>query len=408
MTETGFDSAEALGSVLLVIGGTVALGGPLSYLVLSAVTQNPIIPLAVPLLFVTTSSYWSLNTFLSGDSEFSLSIWSGTVSTLLQSIGKILLVLWGFGVWGIVGGTLLGPLLVLPLLIRWIGVRPTVPSVATLRSIADYARWSIPNGFAGTALSRMDTVLLGLLATASAAGKYQIGLQITMPAVFISGVIGTGLIGRVSNLDSRDQEWTDDLWNSVSYGSILSIPIFFGSLMLGETVAVTVFGSDYRGAGIFVVGLALYRLFETQLTPFKAVIGGLDRPDLQFRISLFSFIFNVVLGLVLWRVLGGPGIVVATAITAALTYLLTLIYLRRITKLDFVVTIPFLKQLLSGGVMAVIIFGLRKTLPIGGWVELIVLVGIGGLVYSSLEVVLSPHLRSTALGIWDDFRAGQV
>jgi len=404
MTESDFDSGEALGFVLLSIGAMAVLGGPLAYLFLEAVTENPTIPVAVPLLFVTISSYWSLNTLLSGMSNFSLSIWTGTVNTLAQTVAKLLLVLYGLGVWGMVGGTMAGPLLVLPILMRLIQVRPSLPSRETIRSIWEYAQWSVPNGLLGTALSRMDTVLLGLLATASAAGKYQVGLQITMPAVFISGVIGSGLMGRVSNLASRKREWIDDLWNSVSYGSILSIPIFFGSLVLSETLAVTVFGNDYRGAGVFVVGLALYRLFETQIKPFKAVLGGLDRPDLQFRISLLSFSLNVALGYGLWTVMGATGIVVATVITAAMTYGLTLWSVRRITTVEFVVTKPLLTQIFSASVMASVIYGLKSTVGLSGWEDVVLYLAIGGAIYGTLELFLSEHLRATALGIWNDFR----
>ncbi|XGI84248.1 lipopolysaccharide biosynthesis protein [Halorutilales archaeon Cl-col2-1] len=408
MTEPDFDGSEALGSVLIAVGVLAVVGAPASYVLLSLMTQNPVIPVAVPLLFTATSSYWALNTFLSGRKNFSLSVWSGSLSTLIQIVGKILLVLLGLGVWGMVGGTVIGPVLVLPVLVRWVGVRPSVPSWNSIRSIAEYARWSIPSGFVGTALSRMDTVLLGWLATASVAGKYQVGLKITMPAVFISSVIGTGLMGRVSNLESRDEDWKDDLWNSLSYGSLLSVPIFFGSLVIGEELAVTVFSGEYSGAGVFVVGLALHRLIKTQTSSFRSIITGLDRPDIGFRISVVSFVLNVVLGVGLWFVVGASGIVIATAVTSGVTYLLTVRQVRQITDTDFVVTAPFLKQLVSGAVMAVIVYGTKEVFGVSSWIDVVGYLVVGGVVYGGLELVVSHHLRSTARGIWEDFRSEYV
>lgn len=408
MTESEFDTSEALGSVLIVIGVIFFITGPVSFFVLNIIAEDPIIPVGVPLIFAATSSYWGLNTLLSGKENFSLSVWSGAINTFAQAIGKIVLVVMGLGVWGMVGGTIVGPLLVIPILLRWIGVRPAVPSWKSIRSIAKYAKWSIPSGFVGKALSRMDTILLGWLATASVAGKYQVGLKITMPAVFISGVIGTGLMGRVSNLESRDEEWKDDLWNSLSYGSLLSVPIFFGSLVIGEELAVKILSSEYAGAGVFVVGLALHRLIKTQTSAFRSVISGLDRPDIIFRISLISFVINIVLGLGLWFAVGASGIVIATAATSGVTYILTIRYIRLVADTGFVVTIPFVKQLISGAVMALIVYATKEIFGIANWIDVIGYLIIGGAVYGGLELVLSRHLRSTARGVWDDFRSEYI
>lgn len=404
MTESDFDTSETLGSVFLAIGGIILIIGPTSYLILNAVTQDSVIPIAVPLIFATTSSYWAINTFLSGRGNFSLSVWSGSINTLIQVIGKIILVVMGFGVWGMIGGTVVGPLFVLPILLRWIGVRPSIPSWRSIVSITEYARWSIPSGFVGTALSRMDTILLGWLVTASMAGKYQVGLKLTMPAVFISGVIGTGLMGRISNLDSREQEWSDDLWNSLSYGSLLSVPILFGSLVIGEELAVLVFGREYSGAGIFVVGLALYRLIDTQISPLQSVIKGLNRPDIVFKISLISFIINAVLGVYLWWLIDAPGIIVATVLASAMRYFLTVIYFRQITDVDFLLTTPFLKQVFSGIIMVAFVYAAKSTFGVSSQVKMVAYLIIGGITYFGLEITISHHLRATAFGIWKDFQ----
>jgi O-antigen/teichoic acid export membrane protein len=254
----------------------------------------------------------------------------------------------------------------------------------------------------------MDTVLLGLLATASAAGKYRVALQITMPAVFVSSVLRSGLMGRVSNLESRNKAWVGDLWNSLSYGSILAVPVFFGSLVLGETLAVTVFGTKYQDAGIFVIGLAFYRLISSQVGAYSAVISGLNRPDLQFKISFLSFVFNIALGILLWSVIGAAGIVIATGITAIVTYVATLLYLNQIMELNFIFTEPLIKQFFGGGVMASTLHILNKVVSIDGWVDLAAFLCLGAAIYFSIEISISSHFRKTALGIWNDICARYV
>lgn len=393
MTEEGFNESEAFGSVILVILGIIFIFGPASFLVLNVVTSNPVIPVAVPSLLITISSYWALNIFLSGRGNFSLYVWSGTINTLVQITGKIILVISGFGVWGMVGGTIIGPFVIIPLIYRWISIRPSIPSLESLKSISEYARWSIPDGFLGTALSRMDIVLLGWLATAGMAGRYQVGLKITMPAVFISSVIRTGLMGRVSNLDSRGEDWKTDLRRSLSYASLLSVPIFFGSLVIGETLVVAVFGNEYQGAGVFVVGLALHRLIKSQTSPFHSIITGMNKPDIKFRISFISFASNAILGILLWLFIGPVGIIIATILTSGVRYLLSIEYVRHITDVEIFITAPFLKQLLSSIVMAIVLYGLKNIYGISNSVDVIGYVVVGGGLYCGLEFLLCPNFR---------------
>lgn len=404
LTETQFDDAEALGSLFLVLGLMIVVFGPLSLVGLLAISENQVIPFAVPLLFVGSSMYWSFSVFLSGRRNFSMSVWSETVKTLVETIGKILLVVAGFGVWGMVGGTLFGTLLVVPLLLYFIQVRPRWPSWEAIRSIVSYAKWSVLQSSVGTALSQMDTILLGWLVVASVAGKYQVGLQLTMPAVFVSSVIQSGLMGRVSNLESRGEDWNDDLRNALSYGSVLAIPIFFGSLVIGEELAITVFGGEFSGAGVFVVGLALYRVLHTQTDSFNSVLAGLDRPDIIFWISLVSFVLNVLAGVGLWYVMGAVGIVIATVATAVVTYLLHVYYAHRVGELDVIFTSPFLRQVGAGVAMAAVVWAGKTWVGAGRWFSVAGLVAVGGLTYGVLLVVVSPHLRVTLRGIYDDFR----
>lgn len=404
MTESGFDPGEAVGSVFLIIGLTAVVLGPLSASVLSIVASNPVTPVAVPLLFIPMATYWSLSKLLTGRSNFSMSVWGGVLSTAAKMSLMSGFVLAGFEVWGMVYGTALGTLLTAPIVFYWIGVRPTFPSKMSLVSIWEFARWSIPRGFVGTALQRMDIILLGWLVSAGFAGKYQVALQISMPAVFISGVIGSGLVGRISNLASRNNEWHSDIRNSLAYSSILAIPIFFASLVVGEELVTTVFGSEYAGGGIFLIGLAAYRLIRTQTSPWESAISGLDYPQLSFWISLCAFVLNIILGISFWYVYGAIGILAATVVTAGLGYTARVLFVHKLSTVDFVNSRPFLEQL--GAAIAMVLILVPTKFWLGGAGErltLSLILGIGGATYAVILLVISGRIRKTAMAILNDF-----
>ncbi|WP_136689666.1 oligosaccharide flippase family protein [Halorhabdus amylolytica] len=403
LTETSFDEHEAIGSVLLTVTVTAVFGAPLAFVVLTLVSENALLPLAVPVLLVPMSAYRALKTILTGRENFSLSTWSKVVRTILKVFLQVGFVLLGLEVWGMIAGTAFAALLTIPLIYRWINVRPRRPSVDSLRSIMTFAKWSIPNGLVSTTLSKMDIVLLGWLATASAAGDYRVSLSLSMPAIFLSGVITTGLMGRISNLESRGEGWNTDLRNALSFSSILAIPLFIGSVVLGETIVVTVYSNQYAGAGLFLAGLTLYQLLVTQTTPRTSVIHGLNRPGTNFRISLTGLVLNVSLGISLLYLYGPIGIVVATVLTQTFVYLSRTYVVTKLTDRPILITRPFLEQAGAGMVMGAIVWGSRQLFTLNQWYKVVGLVGVGGLVYVVVLLTVSPTLRVTASGIFSDF-----
>jgi len=409
LTEPDFAIEEALGSLLVAVGALAVVGAPVGYLVVDAITANPVLPLAVPALFVPLATYQAFTTLLSGRANFALSEWALVVETVFEKLAQVAFVALGFGIWGMVGGAAAGALLVLPVVYRWLNVSAALPSRESLYSVAEFSKWSIPRGFVGTGLSQMDIVLLGWLAAAGAAGNYQVALKISMPAVFVSGVITSGLMGRVSAFAGRESgDWVPDYRNALSTGSVLAVPIFVGSLVLGERIVVTAFSGQYAGAGAFLVGLAAYRLLETQTAPRGAVLGGLDRPDLGFWVSLAELTINVALGVTLWYVYGPLGIVAATVVTQGFAYAANTVLVRRLTDVRTVVTRPFLAQLGAGAVMGAVVWAATELVNVGTWYAVGSVVGLGAVVYFLVLFGGSSYHRETVRGIWADFAAGHL
>ncbi|MFC7166117.1 polysaccharide biosynthesis C-terminal domain-containing protein [Halospeciosus flavus] len=215
-------------------------------------------------------------------------------------------------------------------------------------------------------------------------------------------------MARISNLETRGYEWHDDFRNALSMGSILAVPIFVGSLVMAEEIIVTAFSGQYAGAGAFLVGLALYRLLVTQTSARGAVLGGLDRPDIGFWISLAELLINVALGLGLWYVYGPIGIVAATVLTQAFSYTAQTLVVRRLANVETVVTRPFLEQLGAGVAMGVVIWLAKRLYGLGEWYTVVALIGLGGVVYFVVLLAVSSYLRETVRGILEDFAATYV
>lgn len=408
ISETGFPTDEALGSGL--IGATVLplLVIPSAILFQQFTNIYDLSRMMVPfsVLFASMCFFVVTNRILSAQSNFSAAEWADTLRSLLTTPFQLALILLGMGVTGMVYGLTAATVLTVPYVLYRTGIKPAHPSRNSLTSIASYAKFSIPNGFIGTAQSRMDILLLGAILSSSAVGEYQVSMQLTMVGTFIGSAASAGLMARVSDFWSQGnpEAVVDDLSNSLGYASVLAIPIFFGAAAMPNDLVVTIFGSQYSGIGSVLIGLALFRVVDMQSTQLKSTISGLDRPSVNTRIGILVLVMNIGLGYVLLLKYGILGVVVATILSEAVQYIALSYTIKQYLPEVPLFSRPLRHQILSGVVMFVLVDRAHAIVGISWWGELLLLVGLGGAIYFSVLVAISESFRVTVRGILADAR----
>lgn len=396
--EADFPAGEALGSILLVaVGSTVVVGAGAAALAgpIARRTGHELDPVLFVPLYFGLVTFISTRKLLKATDHFGSASWLLGGRDLLRVLGQVALVSLGFGVAGMVAGVTVANLLLVPMVLSLVGEAPRLPSRGTLRSIATYAKSSVPENVVGTALGRMDVLLLGALATTSAVGNYQIAMNVTIPAMFVANVANTGLLGRVSHRDSLDETFSREVRNNLAYVSVVAVPIFFGAVAIGDALVITIYSNSYAQAGTFVAALAGFRVIKSQDSILWATIAGIDRPDLNLRISTGVFVVNLALGIFLWYKLGAIGIVYATVVSAAIGYAGRAIVLRTRTVATLFPR-PMLAQLLAGAVMGVTVVVLRVQLGLPKWYSVAGYVAVGAAVYAVVLTLLSREIRETA------------
>ena len=408
ISETGFPTPEALGAGLLGAIVLPLIMLPAVYLFHQYTNLYDLEGLFVPFsaLFVSICFFAVNNHILSARANFSAAEWTDTLRSFFTTPLQLAFVLLGFGAAGMVYGLAIATLLTIPYVLFRIGVRPAYPSRSSLASIASYAKYSVPNGFIGTAQSRVDILLLGALLTSAAVGEYQVAMQLTIAGTFIGGVASAGLMARVSEYWSRDDisATVTDVTNSLGYASVLAIPLFFGAAAMPNDLLVTVFGPQYSGVGTVLVGLAFFRALNMQSGQLSSTVAGLDRPAINTRIGLVVLVLNIGLGYVLLLKYGIIGVVVATIVSEIVKYITLAYVVKQYLPEVPLLTRPLRHQLLSGGIMFVIVDRLHAFTGVSWWGELLFLVGIGGAVYFVALAAISEPFRTTVNGILTDAR----
>lgn len=353
-------------------------------------------------LFVSVSLFSPFQSMITAKGELSRTIWIDFLRSILTTPLQIFFVLLGYSTAGMAYGLSLATALTIPVSQYVLGTRPRLPSLQTFYRLWEFARHSVLSVTLGRVYSRIDIFFLGLLISPAAAGKYEVALKLTLPAVLASEVMGEGLMARVSNLESKTEQIGADVTNVLAFSSIVAVPLFFGALILARPLIVTVYGPEYTTASTLLIGLALFRLFRTQVDPLSQTLNGINCPDINVQISIVTLLVNIVLGVTLTIAVGATGVVIATVIAEGLTYVLTATVVSRSVGDVDLLPHTLIEQLAAAGVMVVVVFGAHQLIPVRSWTHLIVLVGLGVVTYTIAVLVLSEQLRHTTVSILAD------
>jgi len=404
ISEYDLDPGEILGAGLAVAGAgilvtAVAITIASRYFDVFEIDNGSVF---VAILFTGLVLFKVLQPMVAGVGKFGTSIVLDMIRSLLTIPLQILLVVgFGLGVSGMVFGLTIASLLTVPLELYVLGARPAVPSAVTIRSLWSYAKFSIPNNFVGTAYSRLDILLLSAVLGSGAAGQYQIAMQLVLPGILLSSVMGSGLFAEVSTQVSQNKAVDRQITNNVAFASLFAIPIVFGALAMPESIVVTVFGGQYREAATLMIGLGFFQILRTQVSQISSVLSGFDRPDLNLWIKTVTMVTNIILGVALVYRIGLIGVVIATIVAEATNYVLLTYYARRHVAYD-ILPAPLRYQVLAAGIMFVVVELLHQIFGIGSWFDLLSIVGIGAAVYGAALVTMSDIFMLTARHILND------
>lgn len=397
-SESGAAEREILGAQLLVLAVGVVLA-----IVLAATIADPLrsytglstAPLLFVVLFATLSLFEPLHQLINARGLVGAATWIDAVRSYLTLPLQIALVFVGLGAAGMALGLAGATLLVVPLQLFYIRVRPALPSWETIKSLGRFARYSIPTSYFSTAYDRFDVLVLGALLAPGVAGQYEVAAKLTLPATFVAGAAASGLMARVSNRSSKGQPVDRDVSNTLAFASVLAIPLFFGALAMPRSIVVTFYGGAYAEAATLLVGLAFYRLVRTQSVPLIQTTYGLNKPDVFMRISGVALAFNILAGVALTLLFGAIGVVIATIAAELLIYLSLVPVVRRELDAVTILSRTLFEQVGAGVVMYFVVIGAHAIIPVRSWIDLVLLVGMGALTYGLVLLALSDQLRLT-------------
>lgn len=202
------------------------------------------------------------------------------------------------------------------------------PSIGKFKSIIRFGKWSIPNKIVTNFYGSLDLIILGALVTSTAAGYYESTNNLSNLAYVVPFGVGAVLSVKISGLDAEGK--TDQIRSLFSRVLPISMALPVAALsvfiIFGEFSIEMIYGNDFVGAYIFLVGLSVKEVITSYRQPVEALNYGMDMPQKPFYANISAVALNIitVIPLVIW--LGGIGVVVSTILaeilrSSMLTYL---------------------------------------------------------------------------------------
>lgn len=343
-----------------------------------------LLALALAFAFVTTA--------LEGQNRVHIASLLAPADRLIRSLVQILLIVFGFGLTGLLFGYGLGALVGTILGVVFLSTPLSMPTRAHVEALTGFAKYSWLSNLSNRAFASMDTLVLGLFVADGLIGIYEVAWNLASILAVFGIAIATSMFPAMSELSSEGnlEEVRYLFSDSVAFTGLLLIPGLVGAALVGDLV-LTLYGQSFAQGHLVLVVLTLSRTVYAYEYQIINTLNALDRPDRAFRIDGAFIVVNVGLNLVFVWQFGWVGAAVATAVSATLALGLGYRAVQDVVEVKLPLD-EVGRQAAAAVVMGLVVGCGRYLLP-PTLLTGIALVSVGGVVYFAVLAGVSVRFR---------------
>lgn len=352
--------------------------------------------LALAVLLILIGLYATFRSILFGQRRVGIASVFDVVRDGSVALAQVALVVAGYAEWGLIGGFLLGFFLTTISVVAY--VRPPIRfdfDREQAESLVSFAKFSYLDDLVGGEYRWLDVLVLGFFVPADRIGVYGVAYAVSQFGLVFSVALARNILPEVSNLAANDDvERRDTVFRkSLQYSTLLAVPIFVGTVVIGDRLLSDVYSLSSGGETLVVLcgGAIVYSAYQQ----LHQLFYGLDDPKYAFGLSLLSGVVNVGLALVLVPAFGIFGTAISTLIALTVVFGAGLLLAGRHTTVS--VSLPLRHwglQLGCATAMGFVVAAVQATVTIDHRLFSVVLVAIGGLTYGTLLISADSFLRN--------------
>lgn len=339
--------------------------------------------LSYSLKFTLTSSYSGL-----GNPSNSIFISSG--EGFIQTIIQIVLLL-QMGISGLLIGTIIANSSVIIYVLTKSDInigKPVIDIEYTLK----YARWSIITYSITSVYDRLGTIILVLLSTNAAVGIYQATIKIIQSSRFVSDGICRSLMVKFSQ--NMDDYPINDLNKLGAYSSLVSIPMIFGGLIIGEDLLTTIYTNPEYAMGYYIlIGGSIYFAIKAHSIVLNSVLNGSGTPKVSSISLIVATIILLISGILLVYYIGLNGIIISLVLSEIIRLIILIYGFKKYTG-SLYKPYKIKYQIISSTMMMVGVYFIHNLNINPELLQLGISLISGFIIYSVLMILLDSDIRS--------------
>jgi O-antigen/teichoic acid export membrane protein len=338
---------------------------------------------------------------LRGEHRISESAIYNPLKTIIWGITGGVLVAFGFSevalFWGYVAGLFVGMIITLWLIDTELGR----PSFATAQSIIGYSKFAFAGNVGGFIYNWTDVILLGVFASQTAVGAYEIAWKVAAVSLVLGNAVQTSIFPSANAWGAANEyDRVENLIESAFIPSFyLVIPAAIGGVVVGGDIFSLVFSVDYPFIYIVLLLLFVEKLQRAFVLPLIAPMHAIGQVNYAAYATVLGVFVNLIVNFTLIPLYGVVGAAIGTTLGGFASVAPRTWFLSR--EVDINVPWGSVTWLLMAGlIMGIVLYSAKIELEPVSMTELGILIGGGAILYGGLSVV-SRRIRGEVIQITD-------
>jgi O-antigen/teichoic acid export membrane protein len=206
-------------------------------------------------------------------------------------------------------------------------------SIGIVKKIFNIASFAFGANLLGVLLSNINIIMANyLIHDTQEIGYYSIAQLIVTTMMIIPTTLGQIMIPKISKISNKVEEVKEILKVYQLRNSFIVVFITILAALIAPFMFPIVFGSDYhKSVGYFevlLIGFISWGLYS----PKGITLLSIGRSDLNFYVSLYSFVFNIISNYILIKMYGMYGAAIANSFTYFVTIFINAYFFNKIFK----------------------------------------------------------------------------
>ncbi len=319
------------------------------------------------------------------------------VTLIGSSIASIIFACFGFDVWSLIWGGLIGSVIKMVLMFPVTNWQPRLNfNIKNAKSLASYGAKNTTNQLIIYARQQLGNLIVSRALGPSALGLFNKGDSLgKIPLMIIGGSAYETVFRDLSGMQDDHNQSRYLYLQTLTLVCFYTFPIFIGWAWLTKPFLYLIYGENWLGAEFPLRIFCLIGVLRCLVIPSGAVIAARDKLKIDILLQLISLVL-LLIGILIGLRWGLNGMILGT-IPSIVFYCISSVQLASKTlhlkPLDVIKAVAPAMKLSIGMTITIFWFNLfifGGTIPYDSWSKFCSLISIGGIIYSGSFLWFTP------------------